>query len=352
MSSITIDNLHKSFGGVEVVNGLSLTVEEGEFLCLLGPSGCGKTTTLRCVAGFEEIDAGDIRFGEASVTNLPPNKRRIGMVFQNYALFPHLNVYENVAYGLKAQRIATADIPGRVARSLELVQLEGFDKRYPAELSGGQQQRVALARALVVEPGVLLLDEPLSNLDASLRHSTRYELRQLQKRLGLTALYVTHDQEEAMTLADRIGVMTGGILQQVGTPLEVYRRPANRFVALFLGDCNILPGSIENGVFAVDSSLRLPLPQDAIESEEAGIRPEEIHLLEKGETPPPGTIIIGEATVISVSWSGVQSEVILQAGEHQIKATQPGHSTAKPLQVGYKLQLATPPKAVLLFKKV
>jgi iron(III) transport system ATP-binding protein len=223
---------------------VSLDVAEGELFSLLGPSGCGKTTLLRALAGFVPLDSGDVFFGEQRITPLPPRSRGASMVFQTYALWPHLSVAKNVAYGLEVRGVARAEINERVAKALKLVKLEGLGERRPTQLSGGQQQRVALARALVIEPRVLLLDEPLSNLDARLRDEMREEIRRLHQETGLTMVYVTHDQKEALALADRLAVMDRGKPVQVGTPREVYHRPATRFVAGFLGDCNFVSGTV------------------------------------------------------------------------------------------------------------
>ena len=242
---LKLESLTKRFdGGVVAVADLSLEIARGEFLTLLGPSGCGKTTTLRMIAGFEAPTSGRILLDGRDVTGLAPQRRGFGMVFQNYALFPHLDVFENVAFGLKTRGVPKAEVRRRVEEALALVDLAGYGKRRVQELSGGQQQRVALARALAPEPPVLLLDEPLSNLDAALRERTRGELRALLERIGITAIFVTHDQEEAFALSDRIALMEGGRLQQVGTPEELYTRPVNPFVASFLGRANFLDGTV------------------------------------------------------------------------------------------------------------
>src|ERR687892_950672 len=240
MSLLSLRNLSRSFGSTRAVADVSLDVAQGEFFGLLGPSGCGKTTTLRMIAGLEKPDSGSIEFQGANITNLPPERRGFGMVFQNYALFPHLNVYENVAFGLRARHKTKAEMEARVTSALELVQLPGYGKRAVDELSGGQQQRVAIARAIAIEPALLLFDEPPSNLDVTLREETRSELRELVTRLGLTAVYVTHDQEEAFALCDRISVMVGGKLMQTGRPRELYEQPSEISVASFLGRNNLI----------------------------------------------------------------------------------------------------------------
>jgi ABC-type Fe3+/spermidine/putrescine transport system ATPase subunit len=240
VAGIVISGVSRSFGTVRAVDGVDLEVGDGEFFTLLGPSGCGKTTLLRMIAGFCELDSGEIRFGSERIDRLPAHVRDIGMVFQNYAVFPNLTVAGNVAYGLKARKVTASEIASRVEEALALVQLTGYGGRWPHQLSGGQLQRVAIARALVIRPRVLLFDEPLSNLDARLRVSMRSEIRELQKSLGITAIYVTHDQEEAMSVSDRIALMNAGRLEQVGVPVDIYRHPVSRFAAEFMGTTNLL----------------------------------------------------------------------------------------------------------------
>ncbi|MGA9397077.1 MAG: ABC transporter ATP-binding protein [Anaerolineaceae bacterium] len=257
---LTLQNVSKVFpprgGVVEVtaVNNISLDIERGDLVTLLGPSGCGKTTTLRMIAGFDFPTSGKIWLDGAEIDPLPPNKRGMSMVFQSYAIFPHLNVFENIAYGLNVRRLPQSKIIKQVDRVLDLVHLTGYEKRAPNQLSGGQQQRVALARALVMEPKVLLMDEPLSNLDAKLRDQMRTEIRRIQKTLGITSVYVTHDQIEAMTLSDKVVVMNQGVIEQIGTPMEVYRYPSSPFVADFIGRANFAKGvvqAIRNGVLEI-----------------------------------------------------------------------------------------------------
>ncbi len=247
---LQLDNLSKIFPGrdggaaVRAVDQVSIDINNGEFVTLLGPSGCGKTTTLRLIAGFEFPTEGQILLDGEEINDLPPNQRDMAMVFQSYAIFPHLNVFENIAYGLKIKRLSKAEIRSKVAGVLEMTELTGLENRAPNQLSGGQQQRVALARALIMEPKVLLFDEPLSNLDAKLRVQMRTEIRRIQQSLGITSIYVTHDQDEAMALSDRIVIMNQGRIQQVDNAIEIYRRPANRFVADFIGQANFLPVEI------------------------------------------------------------------------------------------------------------
>ncbi len=244
MSFLEIEHIDKSFGATRVVKDFNLSIERGEFISLLGPSGCGKTTVLRMVAGFETPSSGSIRIDRREVTNLRANQRNIGMVFQSYALFPNLTVADNVAFGLRVKGMARSARDARVAEMLRLIGLEGFGERFPFQLSGGQQQRVALARALAIEPAVLLLDEPLSALDAKIRVSLREEIRSIQRRLGITTIFVTHDQEEALSISDRVVVMNAGVADQVGPPFEIYNRPATRFVAEFVGTLNLLQADV------------------------------------------------------------------------------------------------------------
>ncbi len=245
MVEVVLKGITKRFGDVVAAGDVNLKIEDGEFFTLLGPSGCGKTTTMRVVAGLEYPDEGRVYFGDEDVTDLPPYKRNTGMVFQNYALWPHMKVHENVAYGLKVRKISNEAIKDKVQEVLELVKLGGLGDRFPSQLSGGQQQRVALARVLVINPDLLLLDEPLSNLDAKLRVEMREEIKDLQKKLGITTIYVTHDQEEAMVISDRIAIQDHGVIRQVGSPLEIYRRPNNIFIATFIGRGTLLEGVVE-----------------------------------------------------------------------------------------------------------
>ncbi|MGE0076199.1 MAG: ABC transporter ATP-binding protein [Sphaerochaetaceae bacterium] len=255
MSEIIIERLQKNFGNTEAVRDLSISIEKGELVSLLGPSGCGKTTLLRMVAGFESPSSGKIFLRERNLVEVPPQKRNIGIVFQDYAIFPTMNVFNNVAYGLKIKKFDKQQIASLVAEYLELVGLTGYEKRMPAQLSGGQQQRVALARALVIKPDVLLLDEPLSNLDAALRLNIRKEIRKIQQALGITTIFVTHDQEEALSISDKVFVMRQGELMQGGSPEVIYRRPNNDFVAGFIGKSNIMYGKVldyTDGVTSVE----------------------------------------------------------------------------------------------------
>jgi iron(III) transport system ATP-binding protein len=294
---LTLENITKVFssrgnvGEVTAVQDVNLEIKKGELVTLLGPSGCGKTTTLRMIAGFEFPTTGTIALDGQEINSLPPHKRDMSMVFQSYALFPHLTVFENIAYGLNVQKLSRKTIAERVGRVLDLVHLEGYGDRAPGQLSGGQQQRVALARALVMEPKVLLMDEPLSNLDAKLREEMRTEIRRIQKELNITSVYVTHDQIEAMTLSDRIVVMNQGLIEQIGNPMEIYRFPNSRFVANFIGRANFIDGVVlaQKGstltVQALDKSITLANIKREFREQEAVtliVRPEMIQIKKAG----------------------------------------------------------------------
>ena len=269
---VGIHDVWRRYGPVVAVGGVSLTVSAGEFVSLLGPSGSGKTTLLMMLAGFEEPDSGRLMVGERDITRLAPNKRDIAMVFQRYALFPHMSVAENIAFPLRMRRVSRAERDDKVRRALAMVKLDTHAERKPAELSGGQQQRVALARAIVFEPPVILMDEPLGALDKRLRQHMQFELRQLQQRLGATVIYVTHDQEEALTMSDRVAVMNGGRLVQLGPPRDLYDRPADAFVADFIGEMNLLPGTVES-VRDGACLVRTPAGNTAAMLAEAGMKP-------------------------------------------------------------------------------
>ena len=293
MSRIELKHIDKFYGDNHVLRDINLVIEDGDFMTLLGPSGCGKTTTLRMIAGFESPDEGEIYLGDEPINALTPNKRDTAMVFQSYALFPHYNVFDNVAYGLRLRRVPKPEIQRRVTDILSLVELSGMEQRMTNQLSGGQQQRVALARALVVEPGVLLFDEPLSNLDAKLRVQMRTEIRRIQQALGITAIYVTHDQSEAMSISDNIILMKGGVIAQMGSPTEIYYRPNSEFVADFIGECNFLKGPISSttaGEAAVSiNGIDVPVAtHKAVKAGDAGeivLRPEAIAIADTGLLP-------------------------------------------------------------------
>jgi spermidine/putrescine transport system ATP-binding protein len=284
---LELTGIMKSFDGNEALRGIDLTVKKGEFLTLLGPSGCGKTTTLRIVAGLEMPDSGRVLLQGQDVTGWEPNRRNVNTVFQNYALFPHMNVYQNVAYGLKLRHTPKEEIRRRVGEMLELVQLPGYEKRMPTQLSGGQRQRVAIARALVNSPAVLLLDEPLGALDLQLRRQMQVELKRLQQKLGITFVYITHDQEEALNMSDRIGVMNDGVLEQLGAPDEVYEHPASRFVAGFIGQSNLFDAKVtgadgQGNLFLLCGSdtVRASGTAQSGERVTVSLRPERVHYTE------------------------------------------------------------------------
>jgi len=289
-NEVIIKDAVKRYGDFTALNGVSLNIKEGEFFTLLGPSGCGKTTLLRMIAGFNSIEAGDFYFGDKRINDVPAHKRDIGMVFQNYAIFPHLTVKENVAYGLKARKVGKKEMDERVAEALKLVQIEHLADRQPNELSGGQQQRVALARAFVIEPSVLLMDEPLSNLDAKLRVQMRTVIKKLQRRLGITTIYVTHDQEEALAISDRIAVMKDGNIMQIGTPNEIYAKPQNPFVAGFIGVSNFLACDVDGSKVTIqgEMTIEIPVRKEFKGKGKLSARPEQLFF---SETGMPGKIL-------------------------------------------------------------
>ncbi len=304
---IDLKDIKVSFGEQEILKGLNLFIRDGEFITLLGPSGCGKTTLLRCIAGFLTPDSGDIIFDGKRINDVPAHKRQVNTVFQNYALFPHLNVYDNIAFGLKQKKMPKQEIKKTVEEMLALVNLKGFEKRNVASLSGGQQQRVSIARALAVQPRVLLLDEPLAALDLKLRKDMQVELKNIQQRLGITFIFVTHDQEEALSMSDTIVVMNEGHIQQIGTPIDIYNEPKNAFVADFIGESNILDGIMLEDYSVrfqgiefecVDKGFKKDEPVDVV------IRPEDVDIVPKEEG-----MLVGEVT--SVTFKGVHYEIIV-----------------------------------------
>ena len=321
MASVTLRGLAKRYGAAVAVDGVDLAIDQGEMVALVGPSGCGKTTVLRMIAGLIEPDAGQVLIGGQNVTRAPVHQRNLGLVFQSYALFPHMSVFENVAFGLRRRGVREPELGRRVGAALELVRLDHLAARFPKQLSGGQQQRVALARSVVTEPRVLLLDEPLSNLDASLRDDMRVELRRLQQRLGITTVFVTHDQQEALTLADRMAVMRAGRIVQLGAPQEVYERPATSFVAGFVGRSNLFP------VEVLSEGLRGPggLTLRAAQAPPAGrivgaLRHEKLRL---HGTPPPNANAFA-AEVVLRAFAGSQAQFVLRlAGDVEWQAEAP-----------------------------
>lgn len=321
MSNITLNQVTKRFGNNVIVDNLNLEVLQGEFLAFLGPSGCGKTTTLRMIAGLTLPNSGSVHIGSQDVTDLPPFSRNAGIVFQGYALFPHMSVAENVAFGLEMRKVAKPEIATRVQESLRLVRMDHLADRMPKQLSGGQQQRVALARAIVYEPDALLLDEPLSALDAKLRHEVRNELRALQQNLTLTTVFVTHDQDEAISVADRIVVMSNGKIEQIGTPVEIYERPANLFVAEFIGASNFLTGTHEGGDrFKLDSGQVVGFGHVGQDSQRAtiSIRPEKISLHSDVESRHRADEHGIQATVESIVYLGNLTEIVVGAAGQRL----------------------------------
>ncbi|MBL8807594.1 MAG: ABC transporter ATP-binding protein [Rhodospirillales bacterium] len=335
MSGVEIERVSFGYGGAPILDDVSLNVAKGEFFAFLGPSGSGKTTLLRLVAGFGMPSSGTIRVGARDVTLVPPWKRNVGMVFQSYALWPHMTVEANVAFGLEQRGLPRAEIGGKVRRGLELVGLSQLAERRPAQLSGGQQQRVALARTLVVEPEVLLLDEPLSNLDAKLRVEMRHEISALQRKLGLTTIYVTHDQEEANSVADRIAVLDGGRIQQVGTPVELYDRPANRFVATFLGTANILEGHVTGRQFQ-SGGISIPDIDRADGPAAMAFRPQDAQI-----APPDGPGFGG--TIARREFLGGTIRYSIAAGTHMIVVDVPHHRNASALEIGTPVSVMIEP---------
>jgi len=325
-TGIKLQNISKSFGKTRVLDNLSLDIYQGELCCLLGPSGCGKTTALKITDGLIEQDDGRIFLGSHDITRLPPQKRNLGMVFQNYALFPQLDVFENIAYGLRRRKVSAGDIKKRVNKVLEIVRLGGYERRRVYELSGGQQQRVALARALVIEPSALLLDEPLSNLDARLRADMRHEIKNIQRQLAITMVYVTHDQEEAMSIADRIVVMNQGGVEQIGTARDIYENPKSRFVADFIGRINFIPVEINYKNFKL-LGKEYALPGQYLGADTAwmvaAVRPEKIKLSE-GNTSGASAVILDVSYIGAVARYTLKMIGMEDAAEIEAEAFNPG----------------------------
>jgi spermidine/putrescine transport system ATP-binding protein len=361
-TDVRLDHVTKRFHDVIAVDDLSLDIERGEFFSMLGPSGCGKTTTLRMIAGFEEASSGTIYLGDADVTNRPPFRRDVNTVFQNYALFPHLDVFENVAFGLRRRKVSGADIKRRVGEMLELVELPGYERRKPSMLSGGQQQRVALARALINHPRVLLLDEPLGALDLKLRKQMQLELKRIQTEVGITFVYVTHDQDEAMTMSDRIAVMRGGHIEQLGGATDLYEHPATEFVAGFLGVSNLIDARLasrsgDEATFELDggSAVIGPTTSLAIGARvRLGIRPEKLHLVPLELADLPGTLSAHsghnrvEGTILDASYVGVSTmyvvrtdfgkELIVYAQNLEVSGVQGQFEPGQRVRIGWKPQ--------------
>lgn len=347
MANVKINNVIKSYGATQVIHGVSADIEDGEFVVLVGPSGCGKSTLLRMLAGLEEISGGTISIGDRVVNDVLPKERDIAMVFQSYALYPHKTVYDNISFPLLMMKRSKAEIEEKVRNAAEILDLTKYLKRYPKELSGGQRQRVAMGRAIVRDPQVFLFDEPLSNLDAKLRVTMRIEIKELHQRLGTTIVYVTHDQVEAMTMADKIVVMRDGRVEQIGSPLDLYDNPTNTFVAGFIGSpsMNFVHGKIasEGGsyIFLSDSGLKLPLPQTAAEDGQAvtyGVRPELVQIGDGGV----------EMEVVAVEPTGSETQIFARSGKDTIDALVRDRINARP---GSKLGFMINPDDVHLFDR-
>ncbi len=336
-ADVRLAEVTKHFDDVTAVDDLSLEVERGSFFALLGPSGCGKTTTLRMIGGFEEPTEGTIYLGDRDVTGLPPYKRDVNTVFQSYALFPHLTIYENVAFGLRRKKVKGERLRGQVNEILRQVGLEGFGKRRPRQLSGGQQQRVALARALVNQPRVLLLDEPLGALDLKLRKQMQLELKAIQHDVGITFIHVTHDQEEAMTMADRIAIMNNGRIEQLGTPTELYEQPQTAFVASFLGISNLLPGTVSGPeTVRLDEGSEMRVPPEALQGRSGrvavGVRPEKIRLGHGEENRLTGQLL-------ETAYVGVATQYVLETRAGNISVyvqnSEPARSDIAPSEISW-----------------
>ncbi|MEH6940948.1 ABC transporter ATP-binding protein [Bacillus sp. JJ722] len=360
-NDVQIKGAFKQFGSNVVLDGIDLEVKQGELLTLLGPSGCGKTTTLNLIAGFLEADSGEVFIKGKNVTKIPPYKRDLGMVFQTYSLFPHMTVYENLSFGLKLRKVPKADQDKKISRSLELVKMLGLEHRYPRELSGGQRQRVAIARALVVEPELLLLDEPLSNLDAKLRHELRTEIKRLQKEIGVTTIFVTHDQEEALSMSDRVVVMNGGKIEQISTPTEIYNHPKTEFVFNFIGKSNSFEGKIvsvnnqkitvqmSEDVFHVDVDNILGTDRACRIGDEVKlyIRPEKIQIESNGNGSKPNHL--HKATITQMNYLGTAWEIDVAMSGKSLQILTPAYDSA--WQVGSEVYVGWSPSETMLMKK-
>ncbi|MCZ4430293.1 ABC transporter ATP-binding protein [Agrobacterium sp. SOY23] len=337
MSELEISNISKDYGASRALHPVSITVERGEFVTILGPSGCGKSTLLRILTGISQPSGGEIRLGGKRIDQAPPEARDIAMVFQSYALFPHMSVAKNLGFGLKMKKVGKDERARRLAHALEICNLTGLVDRMPRQLSGGQQQRVALARAIVMQPSLLLFDEPLSNLDAKLRDTLRHELTELHRRIGATSLYVTHDQAEAMAMSDRIVVMNAGRVVEIGTPLELYRAPKHAFTAGFLGQTNLLPVSAEGEQAQLPWGQPVTLDRAVAGNVQISVRPENIHIRADQA---------GEGTVSAVSFMGANALYTVEIGGRQIRVSQSGAETL--IDVGQKVALQFPGSVHLL----
>ena len=350
MTSIRLEGISKSFSGVKALEAIDLTIEPGELFTLLGPSGCGKTTLLRTIAGFYTQDAGHVYLGEECIDAVPPYRRDTGMVFQNYAVFPHMTVFENVAFGLRNRRVPGPELRRRVAQALTMARLSGYERRTPDKLSGGQQQRVGLARAMVIEPRVLLMDEPLSNLDAKLRIEMRGEIRDIQKQLGTTTVYVTHDQEEALVISDRIAVMKSGLIHQIGRPWEIYKNPGNTFVASFVGAMNFVEADAVGSAVAA-----LGVHAGGREKVTLAFRPEELSLAAEGSRLPASGAAAGRPPVripgrlSRFTFTGPLISYTVECGGATLTVERHRPGPADLLAEGSAVEVVVPPEAILAF---
>ncbi len=355
MAAITVERLAKRFGAVTALKSLDIEIRAGEFFTLLGPSGCGKTTLLRIVAGFERQNEGDLLIGDRIANDVPAHQRDMGMVFQNYAIFPHMSVFDNVAYGLRQRKVSKRDIQARVDEALALVRLEGYGGRFPDQLSGGQKQRVVLARALVIEPQVLLMDEPLSALDAKVRVGLRRDIRLVQQKLGITTLYVTHDQEEALVVSDRIMVMEAGEVRQLGTPREIYVEPANLFVASFIGTSNFLEGRVSRGDGKVRVALEgATLDVPALEAAEGttlavALRPEHLWIITSSDAQESLVTLDGEVELVSYLGPQSRLQVRTRPTGAVLEVEAPSDAPESALPAGSAVKIGIKPEAAYYF---
>lgn len=360
-NDVEIRNVIKKFGSTTVLNGIDLEVRQGELLTLLGPSGCGKTTTLNLIAGFLEADEGDVYIKGKNVTHIPPYKRDLGMVFQTYSLFPHMTIYENLDFGLKLRKVAKADKERRIDSALHLVKMSGLEHRYPRELSGGQRQRVAIARALVVEPELLLLDEPLSNLDAKLRHELRVEIKRLQKEIGVTTIFVTHDQEEALSLSDRVVVMNGGKIEQISSPTTIYNHPETEFVFQFIGKSNCFHGTVtatdsqkisvqlkDGWVTFVDADNVMGADRTCRTGDQVKlyIRPEKLFITPSDQAQPGP---FHKATITQMNYLGASWEIDVALIGKPVQILTPMYDAS--WQIGKEVMIGWNPSDIMLIKK-
>ncbi|MCL4488937.1 MAG: ABC transporter ATP-binding protein [Chloroflexi bacterium] len=361
MTQVKIENIVKRYGNVSVLRGVNLVIEQSEFFTLLGPSGCGKTTLLRTIAGFLTQDSGAIYFNGECIDGTPAHKRNTGMVFQNYAIFPHLNVFDNIAYGLKNRKFSRQEIENKVADAVHLVRLDGLERRMPRELSGGQQQRVVIGRAMVIEPRVLLMDEPLSNLDAKLRVAMRGDIRALQRKVGITTIYVTHDQEEALAISDRIAVMDAGVVQQIGKPVEVYVKPANQFVADFVGATNFLDARLvqydagtQRASFdaGIGSHWQAPMPgRPSGDKFKVAIRPESLAFANANTMGREASLNCAQGQISDMTFGGSVIRYLVRL-ENGATLLVEDHDPEQALlrQPGDRVQLVCDPARVLAFE--